>query len=61
MTRYIIRRGIQSFFLVWLSTVIGFTIYQMAPGGPIQFLDDDPAQPAKIRIDWNGCMDWIGG
>jgi peptide/nickel transport system permease protein len=42
MTRYIVRRGIQSFFLVWLSTLIGFTIYQLAPGGPLQFLDDDP-------------------
>ncbi len=43
LARYVIRRGIQSFFLVWLSTLIGFTIYQLAPGGPIQFLDDDPA------------------
>lgn len=42
LTRYIIRRGIQSFFLLWLSTLIAFTIYQLAPGGPIQFLDDDP-------------------
>ncbi|MEW5959886.1 MAG: ABC transporter permease [Chloroflexota bacterium] len=42
MTRYLIRRGLQSFFLLWLTTLIAFTIYQMAPGGPIQFLDDDP-------------------
>jgi peptide/nickel transport system permease protein len=42
MTRYIIRRSIQSIFLLWISTLIGFTIYQMAPGGPLQFLDDDP-------------------
>ena len=42
MTRYIIRRGIQSIFLVWLATLIGFSIYQAAPGGPLQFLDDDP-------------------
>jgi peptide/nickel transport system permease protein len=27
---------------LWLATLIGFTIYQMAPGGPLQFLDDDP-------------------
>jgi peptide/nickel transport system permease protein len=27
---------------MWLATLIGFTIYQMAPGGPLQFLDDDP-------------------
>lgn len=42
MWRYIIRRSIQSFFLLWLATLISFTIYQMAPGGPVQFLDDDP-------------------
>ena len=42
MTRYIIRRGIQSFFLAWLSTIIAFSVYQMAPGGPVQFLDEDP-------------------
>ncbi|MEZ4621241.1 MAG: ABC transporter permease [Caldilineaceae bacterium] len=42
MTRYIIRRGIQSLILMWVATIIGFTIYQLAPGGPLQFLDDDP-------------------
>jgi peptide/nickel transport system permease protein len=42
MTRYIVRRGIQSIFLVWLATLIGFSIYQAAPGGPLQFLEDDP-------------------
>ena len=42
MARYIIRRGIQSFFLMLLSTLIAFTIYQAAPGGPIQFLDNNP-------------------
>lgn len=42
LTRYIIRRGLQSFFIVFLSTLIAFTIYQLAPGGPLQFLDDDP-------------------
>ncbi len=43
MTRYIVRRSIQSIFLILLSTIIGFTIYQLAPGGPLQFLDDDPS------------------
>lgn len=47
MTRYIVRRGIQSFFLIWLTSLIAFTIYQMAPGGPIQFLDDDPSATAE--------------
>jgi peptide/nickel transport system permease protein len=42
MTRYIIRRAIQSFILLWVSTLIAFSIYQLAPGGPLQFLDQDP-------------------
>ncbi|MCB9077459.1 MAG: ABC transporter permease [Anaerolineaceae bacterium] len=42
LARYIIRRSVQSFFLIWLSTLIGFIIYQAAPGGPVQFLEDDP-------------------
>jgi len=44
MTRYIIRRAIQSVVLMWVTTLIGFAIYQAAPGGPLQFLDDDPTQ-----------------
>ncbi len=47
MTRYIVRRAIQSFFLVLLATLIGFTVYQLAPGGPIQFLDDDPTSTSE--------------
>ena len=46
MGRYIIRRGLQSIVLVWLATLISFTIYQMAPGGPLQFLDQDPRRSA---------------
>jgi peptide/nickel transport system permease protein len=42
MTRYIIRRSIQSLALLWVSTLIAFSIYQLAPGGPLQFLDEDP-------------------
>lgn len=44
MTRYLIRRGLQSLLLMWVATLIGFTIYQLAPGGPLQFLDEDPKQ-----------------
>ena len=46
MTRYIIRRGLQSIVLMWISTLIGFTIYQLAPGGPLQFLSSDPRRSA---------------
>lgn len=42
MWRYIIRRSIQSVFLILFTTVIAFTVYQLAPGGPLQFMDDDP-------------------
>lgn len=42
MTRYIIRRGLQSLLLMWLATLIAFSIQQIAPGGPLQFLNDDP-------------------
>jgi peptide/nickel transport system permease protein len=42
MTRYIIRRGLQSIFLAWLGTFIYFAVYQLAPGGPLQFLEDNP-------------------
>ncbi len=42
MTRYIINRALQNFFLLFLGSMIAFTIYQLAPGGPIQFLDNDP-------------------
>ena len=42
LTRYIIRRGLQSLVIAWFATLIAFSIYQAAPGGPLQFLDDDP-------------------
>ena len=28
---------------MFIATLIAFTVYQMAPGGPLQFLDDDPS------------------
>jgi len=43
MTRYIVRRGLQSIVLMFIATLIAFTVYQAAPGGPLQFLDDDPS------------------
>ena len=42
MTQYIIRRALQSIVLLWVSTIIGFSVYQLAPGGPLQFLEEDP-------------------
>lgn len=53
MTRYIIRRSLQSLVLMWISTLIVFTIYQAAPGSPLQFLDDDPrrTQADVVRLE----------
>jgi peptide/nickel transport system permease protein len=52
MTRYIIRRALQSLALMWVATLIGFTVYQLAPGGPLQFMDDDPkrTQEDVVRL-----------
>lgn len=47
MTRYIVRRTIQSIFLVWISTLIAFSVYQLAPGGPLQFMSNDPKQTSE--------------
>jgi peptide/nickel transport system permease protein len=47
MTRYIVRRTIQSIFLVWISTLIAFSVYQLAPGGPLQFMSNNPKQTAE--------------
>jgi len=30
--------------LVWISTLIAFSIYQLAPGGPLQFVSNNPKQ-----------------
>ncbi len=46
MAHYIVRRGLQSIVLMFIATLIGFTIYQMAPGGPLQFMDNDPRRSA---------------
>ena len=72
MTRYIVRRSIQSIFLLLLATVIAFTVYQSAPGGPLQFLDDDPkvtsADLARLarsygidRPIWAQYITWLVG
>ena len=44
MTRYIVRRGLQSIVLMWLGTLIVFTIYQLAPGGPLGLMEPDPSR-----------------
>ena len=72
MTRYIVRRSIQSFFLLLSASLIAFTVYQMAPGGPLQFLDDDPKATSadynrlarSYGIDrpvWAQYITWLAG
>ncbi|MBI3536939.1 MAG: ABC transporter permease [Chloroflexi bacterium] len=39
-TRYVIRRVIQNLAILWLISIIAFTLMRLAPGGPAQFLDD---------------------
>jgi ABC-type dipeptide/oligopeptide/nickel transport system permease component len=55
MTRYIIRRSLQSLTLLWVSTLIGFTIYQLAPGGPLQFLEKNP----RTTLERSGAADQL--
>lgn len=40
LQRYIIRRSLQSIFLLWAISVISFTLMHIAPGGPVQFIED---------------------
>jgi peptide/nickel transport system permease protein len=39
--RYIIRRSIQSIFILFGITLLGFAIMRLAPGGPSTFLGDE--------------------
>jgi len=46
MTHFIIRRGIQSFFLLLGVTLLSFVILHIAPGGPASFTEN-PRLPAS--------------
>lgn len=55
MTRFIIRRVIQSFFLLIGISIITFTITRMAPGGPDTMIEDPNIRPeylAQLRKDY---------
>ncbi len=55
MTRFILRRVIQSFFLLIGITVLTFAIIHLAPGGPATLLEDPNIRPeylAQIRHDY---------
>jgi peptide/nickel transport system permease protein len=40
LTRYVVRRLVQTVFLMLLITILNFTIMRLAPGGPAQFAED---------------------
>ncbi|NIO70807.1 MAG: ABC transporter permease subunit [Anaerolineae bacterium] len=48
MRRYVIRRAIQSVFLLWTISLISFALMHLAPGGPVQFFEDPRMNPADI-------------
>ena len=49
MKKYILRRAIQSIFILIAVTMIGFGLMRLAPGGPIQFVDDFRVSPERIE------------
>jgi peptide/nickel transport system permease protein len=40
LTRYVVRRSLQSVGLLLLISLLAFSIMRLAPGGPAQFMDD---------------------
>lgn len=68
MTHYILRRSLQSLFLLWLSTLLSFAIYQAAPGGPLLFLErslsnerrEEAKAPLQQRQRCNNLPDFTG-
>lgn len=45
MTRYLVRRSIQSVFLLLGISILSFGLMRIAPGGPAQFYDDPRISP----------------
>lgn len=50
LTRYVVRRLIQTVFLMLLITVLNFVIMRLAPGGPAQFAEDPRIGPEFREI-----------
>src|SRR5574341_846597 len=49
LTRYLIRRALQSIFILWGISIVAFTIMHVAPGGPVSILEDPRASPDVIK------------
>ncbi len=49
MQRYVVRRSIQSVFLLLAVSIISFALIHLAPGGPVPFFDDPRATPERVK------------
>ncbi|MDP8923425.1 MAG: ABC transporter permease [Chloroflexota bacterium] len=49
LTRYVVRRLIQSVFLLLLISVLSFGLMRLAPGGPAQVMTEDPRISPEYR------------
>ncbi|HEY3081906.1 MAG TPA: ABC transporter permease [Chloroflexota bacterium] len=55
MRRYLLRRALQSFVLLWVVSAIFFAGLRLAPGGPEMMVADPrltPADRAAMRAEW---------
>ncbi len=55
MTSYLVRRAIQSFFLLWLVSALFFTFQRLTPGGPQAYLVDprlSEGDKERLAEDW---------
>ncbi len=48
-TRYVIRRALQSVFLLWCISLVAFTIMHLSPGGPATILENPRISPEVIK------------
>ncbi len=48
-SRYVIRRGLQSLFLLWCISLVAFTIMHLAPGGPVAIMENPRVSPEVIK------------
>lgn len=46
---FIIRRSVQTLFILWAVSLIAFAIVHLAPGGPFSALDDPSISPETLK------------
>jgi peptide/nickel transport system permease protein len=49
MRRYVVRRVIQSIFILIGISMLSFLLMHIAPGGPVQFFENPRVSPAQIK------------